>query len=112
MMAHQNIVAVYEEIASITAQMLEAAKSSDWDRLSALEERCSAHVQRLREQQADQALDPQSRQTKVRLINKILADDREIRNLTEPWMQRLAAMINSGEAERKLNQAYGLNRQG
>lgn len=115
-METKEIVAVYEEISDITGKMLEAARNSDWDRLTALEAECSHRVQRLREGDLKPVLDPGSRQTKVRLINKILADDREIRNLTEPWMQRLTAMMNNGmssvENERRLNQAYGLNRPG
>lgn len=108
----QEIVAVYEEISDITGQMVEAAKTSDWDRLTALEAECSSRVQRLRDGESKPVLDPGSRQTKVKLINKILADDREIRNLTEPWMQRLSAMMNTGETERRLNQAYGMNQPG
>lgn len=47
------------------------------------------------------------RQHKVVLIQKIMADDKEIRNLTEPWMQQLSSMINSTGTERKLSRAYG-----
>jgi flagellar protein FliT len=108
----EEIVAVYEEISDITSKMLDAAKNSDWDRLTLLEAQCSSRVEILRKDEGRPVLDAGSRQTKVRLINKILADDREIRNLTEPWMQRLTAMMNSGETERRLNQAYGLNRPG
>ncbi len=108
----EEIVAVYEEISDITGQMLDAARASDWDRLTQLEAQCSSRVEILRRDPGRQVLDAGSRQTKVRLINKILADDREIRNLTEPWMQRLSVMMNSGETERRLNQAYGLNRPG
>jgi flagellar protein FliT len=108
----EEIVAVYEEISDITGQMLDAARANDWDRLTQLEAQCSSRVEILRRDPSRPVLDAGSRQAKVRLINKILADDREIRNLTEPWMQRLSAMMNSGETERRLNQAYGLNRPG
>lgn len=53
------------------------------------------------------ALPEPLRQHKVELIQKILADDKEIRNLVEPWMQQLSALINSTGAERKLSRAYG-----
>ncbi len=49
----------------------------------------------------------ESRVRKVQIIKKILADDREIRNLTEPWMAQLSRLINSTGTERKLSQAYG-----
>ncbi len=47
------------------------------------------------------------RDRKVKIIQKILADDREIRNITEPWMTRLSMQINSVGAKRKLANAYG-----
>ncbi len=47
------------------------------------------------------------RERKIKIIKKILADDREIRTITEPWMQRLALQISSNNARRKLNKAYG-----
>lgn len=56
------------------------------------------------------ALTGAERERKVEIIKKILADDREIRNITEPWMNKLSMLINSTGTERKLNQAYGVNR--
>ena len=44
---------------------------------------------------------------KVQIIKQILAHDREIRTIAEPWMTKLSQLINSTSAERKLSQAYG-----
>ena len=104
-----EILTLYEHVAVVTADMLDAARSNDWDRLVQLETVCSRHVQSLRENDPPPALAGRERERKIELISRILANDREIRTLTEPWMKRLSIMINSAGAERKLSQAYGAN---
>jgi flagellar protein FliT len=106
MMNEQDVIEVYENVATITDQMLAAARRGDWDRLIVLENRCSDQVTILRNGEPPQ-LSGELRERKVQIIHKILADDREIRNLTEPWMAHLSKLINSTGTERKLNQAYG-----
>jgi len=107
MMNSQEVISLYETVAVITDQMLAAARQGDWDRLVELESRCASHVQTLRQSEAPVPLTGESRMRKVQIINKILADDREIRNITEPWMGQLSRLINSTGTERKLSQAYG-----
>lgn len=107
------IIAAYEEISGLTGEMLLAARTGDWDLLSELEARCSARVDSLRKGgESEIRLERPEREHKVRLINKILADDREIRALSEPWMAKLSALINSASTERKLTHAYGLIQSG
>lgn len=107
MMNSNEVISLYETVAVITDQMLAAAREGDWDRLVELETRCASHVETLRQGEAPVPLTGESRLRKVQIINKILADDREIRNLTEPWMAQLSRMMNSAGTERKLSQAYG-----
>ena len=106
-MNSEEILALYEAVSRITDQMLVAANQGDWDRLIALEEHCARHVQTLRDGEPPIPLTGQNRERKVQIIHKILADDRKIRDLAEPWMAQLAQMINSTRAERKLTSAYG-----
>ncbi len=106
-MNSQEVISLYKTVAGITTQMLDAARSGDWDRLVILESHCSSQVQRLKEDEPPEPLTDAVRQRKVEIIRKILADDREIRNLTEPWMQQLSALMQSTGTERKLSQAYG-----
>ena len=106
-MDSQEIISLYETVAEITDQMLEAARARDWERLVSLESRCASHVQTLREGEKPVALTGVVRERKVIIIKKILSDDREIRNITEPWMAQLSNLINSTNTERKLVQAYG-----
>lgn len=106
-MNSEEILALYEAVSGITDQMLVAARQGDWDRLIALEEHCARHVQTLKDGEPPIPLTGKSRDRKVQIIHKILADDRKIRDLAEPWMAQLAQMINSTRAERKLSSAYG-----
>lgn len=108
-----DIIALYETVSDITDQMLAAARSGDWEQLAALETQCSSQVAIIRQSSGErQPLSPVLRERKAKIISKILSDDREIRNITEPWMAKLQVMMQSTGTERKLNQAYGANRTG
>lgn len=105
-MNSEDVLALYESVADITTQMLAAARTGDWEQLAELESRCSRQVEMLKGEEPI-ALQAVERERKVRIIKKILEDDRQIRDITEPWMAQLSAMINSAGTERKLANAYG-----
>lgn len=111
-MNSEEVIALYEAVASITGQMLDAARKGDWDQLSVLETHCARHVETLKHDEPPASMTRDVREQKVRIIKKILADDREIRSLTQPWMEQLSALINKTSTERKLSQAYGANQSG
>ena len=106
MMNSHEIISIYQNVAIITDQMLAAARNSDWDHLVELETRCASHIAELRSVEPT-ALPGEMRAHKVQIIRQILADDREIREITMPWMARLTSMLSSTSNERKLGQAYG-----
>lgn len=106
-MNSMEIINLYEQVAELTGQMLIAARSSDWEHLSVLESRCASQVDTLRKNDKPVTLPDDLRERKVAMIKKILADDHEIRNLTQPWMKQLSVMLNSSGTERKLSRAYG-----
>jgi flagellar protein FliT len=111
-MDSEEVLSLYESVASITHQMLDAARTGDWELLVQLESRCSSHVQTLRNEEPRAPLTGPLRDRKVKIIHKILKDDREIRNITTPWMAQLSAMMNSTGTERKLAKAYGAGQSG
>lgn len=106
-MEYHNTIALCEAVAELTNQMLLAAQQQDWDRLTDLEGSCARHVEQLKTMKDAAPLPSDARQRKVASIKRILADDREIRNLVSPWMVRLNSMINSNQTEKKLTRAYG-----
>lgn len=107
-MTGQELVCVYETMVGITDQMLDAATASDWDRLSELEQQCAACVRQLKEHEGAQPLAGPQRAKKVDAIRRMLAADRQIRDLTTPWMARLSALISNTSTERRVARAYGL----
>ena len=88
----EDVIGVYENVSQLTRQMLAAARSRDWDTLHRLERDCASQVSMLREGQPP-SLTGELRARKVRLLQSILADDREIRNITEPWMEQLSLLM-------------------
>jgi len=112
MMNSEEIISLYESVADITEQMLAAARSSNWERLAALESRCASHVRTLEKGEPRLVLTAVMRERKLTIIQKILADDREIRNITEPWMAQLSSLLSNASTERKLSMAYGRNQAG
>ena len=90
---------LYEEIAQITAEMVLAARTQNWDRFVDLEAYCAENVEALRAQDHKKPLTTVALQKKVASIKKILADDREIRDLIDPWMARLSFVLNGNTAK-------------
>lgn len=111
-MNSDEVIALYEAVAVITQQMVAAAREGNWEQLAELESRCASHIATLKKDESQIPLPAVVRERKTRIIQKILADDREIRSITEPWMTQLSALINSASTERKLSQAYGANQSG
>lgn len=108
-MNNEQVISLYETVSELTGQMLQAAQVRDWENLAVLEEHCASHIQSLKEgEPAGLALPAALRARKVKIIHQILAHDREIRDLTTPWMAELAVLINSTGAERRLAHAYGV----
>lgn len=112
MMNSEDVLGLYEAVSDLTGKMLAAAQSRDWDHLVELESHCSNRVQALREGEPPALLTGANRTRKVEIIHQILAHDREIRDLTTPWMAQLSSLINSAGAQRKLANAYGEKQSG
>lgn len=108
MMNNEQVISLYQTMSDLTGQMLAAARVRDWENLVVLESHCASHIQNLKDSEPPAAALPAPlRARKVKIIQQILAHDREIRDLTTPWMAELAALINSCGAERRLANAYG-----
>ena len=106
MTEHEHILDIYGSISTKTGEMLDAAKSSNWDRLVALEQDCRTLIERLKCSDTGTARSAVFVQQKVAFIRKVLADDAEIRKFTEPWMNQLQAYLGSARQESKLQRAY------
>lgn len=102
---------IYETMSKLSGLMVEAAQSNDWDRLSGLEHQVAALRDRLVTQDSVSALplsDESVRARKIALIRKMLADDREIRRHTEPWMDAVRLLLAGASKQRAVKAAYGV----
>lgn len=106
-MQSPGIISIYESILSVTGEMLEAARCNDWDRLVERERACRILVEQLKQLAENVQLDDVARQRKSEIIRKVLADDKEIRNITEPQLARLSELLDGSRCEREMRDAYG-----
>jgi flagellar protein FliT len=88
-MTSNEVLSMYENIAGLTTQMVEAARASDWNGLNTLENQCAAEASSALVGTVP-ALSGAPRLRKIDLLKQIMANDREIRNVTEPWMTQLS----------------------
>lgn len=82
-MTSNEVLSMYETIAGLTAKMAGAAQSGDWNGLAAMENQCAAQAAQVAT--GVPPLTGAARLRKVDLIKQILANDRAIREITEPW---------------------------
>lgn len=86
-MTANDVLSMYENLAGITGQMKGAAQAGDWtgfDRLNV-----QASVAAGAAIGGVPALDGAKRQRKIDLLKQLMANDRAIRDVTDPWMGQL-----------------------
>lgn len=101
-----HIIDSYHSISQLTGQMLMAAKAGDWDGLTELEFHCRSKVAELKSMKEGLTMDSEHKKQKVEVIKKILADDKRIRELTEPWMNSLHAILSANYKGKLVTEAY------
>jgi len=83
----------YEAIEQASADMLSAARSGDWDQVVKLEGACAVLISQLKHAASAQQLDNEEAQLKSRIMQRILINDAEIRQLAEPWLEDLDSIL-------------------
>lgn len=81
----QMLIDYYKAIEDSSMKMLNAAKSEDWDRVVEFEGTCAILIEQLRLKARTEALMPDHRAEKTRIMQRILQNDAQIRYLAEPW---------------------------
>lgn len=82
-MTSNDVLAMYENIAALTGRMAVAARAGDWNGLAQLETQCALHASGARS--AVPTLEGAQRKRKIDLLKEIMANDRAVREITEPW---------------------------
>ncbi|MFL6665150.1 MAG: flagellar protein FliT [Rhizobacter sp.] len=79
----------YEAIEKASQDMLEAARAGNWDHVVKLEGACALLISQLKHAATRESLGPEEAQLKSRIMQRILINDAEIRQLAEPWLEDL-----------------------
>jgi flagellar protein FliT len=89
-----KLLEYYQAIEDSSHKMLEAARVRDLDSVMRYEGVCAVLIEQLRYQSAKEDLLPEQRQEKVRIMQRILRNDAEVRYLTEPWLPQIEQLID------------------
>lgn len=109
MMSTSDQLDRYEEIRTLSAEMVDAARANDWERLIALERGVGILRDALiasTDSGPDAAMSPPDTERKRELIRQILADDAEIRRHIDPWMGHVREFLDSQTHRRQVQKAY------
>jgi flagellar protein FliT len=94
----ESMIEHYKAIAASSRRMLDAARRDDWDQVGREEDRCRMLISGLKQAGAAGGV-PIGRRQRLILLRAMLADDAEIRDLSEPWLKQLEALL-SGRTSR------------
>lgn len=91
-MTSNDVLSMYENVAALTNNMVMAARASDWESLGRLENQTAAATAVVAAGATVAPLEGSARQRKIDLLKQILANDRAVRDVTEPWLNRVPGM--------------------
>lgn len=98
-----SMIEHYEAIAASSRRMLEAARAGDWDSVGREEDRCRGLISALKRTHPEVPSAAGIRRQRLALLRAMLADDAEIRELSEPWLRRLEALLSGRSAGARLD---------
>jgi flagellar protein FliT len=87
------LLGCYEDVAELSAAMLAAARAGDWQQVDRLKELAVHAINDVRVISLTVALSHQDRCAKLAVMQRILRHDAEIRELSQPWLRRVARWI-------------------
>ena len=88
-----QLLTYYEAIEKASSDMLEAARTGNWDHVVKLEGACALLISQLKHAAAQKPRGAEEAQLKSRIMQRILVNDAEIRHLAEPWLESLDDLL-------------------
>ncbi len=87
------LLSYYEAIEQASHEMLEAARTGNWDHVVKLEGACTLLISQLKHAATENKLAPDEAKIKSRIMQRILLNDAELRHLAEPWLEDLDDLL-------------------
>jgi len=87
------LLSYYEAIEQASHDMLEAARVGNWDHVVKLEGACALLISQLKHAAGAKELAPEEAQLKSSIMQRILLNDAELRQLAEPWLEDLDDLL-------------------
>ena len=85
-----------EDIANLSASMLLAARDDNWQEVARIKERAAIAINEVRVLSATVALSADERRLKLASMQRILANDGQLQELSHPWLKRVARWLSAG----------------
>jgi flagellar protein FliT len=92
-MEQHTLLDYYKAIENASQQMLVAAQMENWDQVVQLESTCAVLIEQLRGKARNNKLSSEERREKLRIMQRILRTDAEIRLLAEPWLSDIELLV-------------------
>ena len=89
-----SLLHYYQAIEKASQDMLQAARAGNWDQVLKLEGACALLISQLKQAAAsEKPLGSDEAQFKSRIMQRILVNDAEVRQLAEPWLDELDELL-------------------
>ena len=85
----KTLLNYYEAIEQASLDMLNAARGGQWDEVVRLESACALLISVLKRSASSETLDTNQARVKSKIMQRILINDAEVRQLAEPWLEDL-----------------------
>jgi len=93
MSMNTTLLSYYHAIEDASHDMLVAARAGNWDEVVKPEGACAMLISQLKHAAVEKPLIREEAQLKSRVMQRILVNDAEIRQLAEPWLDSLDGML-------------------
>jgi flagellar protein FliT len=91
--ADAHLLHYYEAIERASAQMLQAARAGDWESVMKLEGATVLLISQLKQEAQAKPLPASAAKAKSKIMQRILLNDAEMRQLAEPWLKDLDDLL-------------------
>ena len=88
-----SLIDYYLAIEESSQKMLQAAEERNWDEVMRQEGACAVLIEQLRKLAQGAELKPEQRTEKTKIMQRILRNDAQIRDLAEPWLFSLSENV-------------------